>query len=380
MRTCFIIEYYPPHVGGGETLFSGLAAGLVRAGHSCEVVTSAGPGMAGSRSEEGVLVHRVRVPARGDRHFFTVLSLKKALEAASRADVVHTMTYNAAPVAWLCGRVLHKPVVLLAHEVLGRTWFSAGFSRPAALGFKAAEDAVLALPFSAYAANSRSTEESLAEHGIDRRKIRLIYPGLDYAEAEAAQKTDRRAARRRLGFSPEDFGVGFFGRPGAVKGVDVLVEAAARARREVKNLKLTLILSREPAGRRKKIGRMAGELPPGFVQILDPVPRAELLPLIRGFDLAVFPSLSEGFGFSCAEACAAGVPVVASRVGSLPEVAGGKHLLVPPGDPEALAKAIVRASCGGLSAAPVRRFPLNACVEGHIQLYQELVAGREGPA
>lgn len=56
--------------------------------------------------------------------------------------------------------------------------------------------------------------------------------------------------------------------------------------------------------------------------------------------LLAYPSLYEGFGFPPLEAMAAGVPVVATAAGSIPEVVGDAALLVPPGDPAALAGAI----------------------------------------
>ena len=61
-------------------------------------------------------------------------------------------------------------------------------------------------------------------------------------------------------------------------------------------------------------------------------------------DVFVLPSLWEGFGLVLVEAMAAGRPVVASAVGPIPEIVvdGVTGLLVPPGDPAALAEAIIR--------------------------------------
>jgi glycosyltransferase involved in cell wall biosynthesis len=67
---------------------------------------------------------------------------------------------------------------------------------------------------------------------------------------------------------------------------------------------------------------------------------AELPSLYALADLFVFPSLLEGFGLPPVEAMACGCPVVATTVGSLPEVVGDAGLLVPPQDPQALAGAI----------------------------------------
>lgn len=61
-------------------------------------------------------------------------------------------------------------------------------------------------------------------------------------------------------------------------------------------------------------------------------------------EVAVVPSLYEGFGFPASEAMACGVPVIASSAGALPEVVGNAGILVPPGEPEPLAEAIKRLS------------------------------------
>lgn len=69
--------------------------------------------------------------------------------------------------------------------------------------------------------------------------------------------------------------------------------------------------------------------------------------LLAGAEVYTFPSLYEGFGFPPLEAMSAGVPVVATEVGSLPEVCGDGADLVPPRDPEALAQAVRRLSHDG---------------------------------
>jgi glycosyltransferase involved in cell wall biosynthesis len=70
---------------------------------------------------------------------------------------------------------------------------------------------------------------------------------------------------------------------------------------------------------------------------------ADRAALLRDASVFAFPSRYEGFGLPPLEAMAVGVPVVATTAGSLPEVLDNAALLVPPGDDEALAEAIVRA-------------------------------------
>ena len=76
------------------------------------------------------------------------------------------------------------------------------------------------------------------------------------------------------------------------------------------------------------------------VYFAGPVSRDAVFGALRGFDLAVVPSREEGFGLSAAEALAAGVPTVATRVGALPDVLaeGRNGVLVDPESPVALAE------------------------------------------
>ena len=74
--------------------------------------------------------------------------------------------------------------------------------------------------------------------------------------------------------------------------------------------------------------------------------REDVPALRRGCRVFVMPSRSEGLGLAAIEALQAGVPVVASAVGGLPEAVGDAGILVPPGDPVALADAIRRALDG----------------------------------
>lgn len=81
----------------------------------------------------------------------------------------------------------------------------------------------------------------------------------------------------------------------------------------------------------------------GRVRFRGHVSAEELAALYRGAAAFVFPSLFEGFGLPVLEAMASGAPVVTTTAGALPEVTAGAAVLVPPGDPEALAAGIERA-------------------------------------
>jgi glycosyltransferase involved in cell wall biosynthesis len=115
-------------------------------------------------------------------------------------------------------------------------------------------------------------------------------------------------------------------------------------------------------------------------------PHAELPDLLRGADVFVMPSREEEFGVAAAEASAVGLPVVATRVGGVPEIVvdGETGLLVPPKDPEALASALallatnadLRGRLGRQGRERVaERFAWPACVDRMEAIYR-VVASR----
>lgn len=83
-------------------------------------------------------------------------------------------------------------------------------------------------------------------------------------------------------------------------------------------------------------------LPEGSVKFLDYVPDEDLVYLMNGASVFVYPSLYEGFGLPPLEAMACGVPVISSNISSIPEVVGDAGILVDPYSVEELSNAIQR--------------------------------------
>jgi glycosyltransferase involved in cell wall biosynthesis len=378
MKICFLLEYYYPHIGGAEILFQHLAEGLVLAGHSCEVVTSRLPGTPLEETINGVRIHRIAVPRFGDRYWFTLASLHAAWKFVRNADIVHTMVYNGALPAKILSKALRKPLVIHVFEVIRNNWFQIGINPFSAVLYRIIEKIVLSLDYDAYSCISRNTLSLLVRWGINPDKLFLAYPGIDYSLFDPERYLGQRQALRiRLGVSSDHFIYSYFGRPGFVKGIDHLVRAASLVRDRFSGAKLMLILSRKPASGYRRVLRALRkeDLVIGRdVILIDPVPRQQLPSYILASDCVVVPSISEGFGFTCVEACAMNRPVVATTAGSLPEVVSGRHVLVPPADPAALAAGIEQVRNGVYAHKSEIRFTWEEHVSRHIEAYKRLLA------
>jgi glycosyltransferase involved in cell wall biosynthesis len=114
---------------------------------------------------------------------------------------------------------------------------------------------------------------------------------------------------------------------------------------------------------------------------LDWVEDADRDALVHGATVFAYPSRYEGFGFPPLEAMSAGVPVVATTAGSLPEVLGDAAVLVPAGDVDSLAAALTdllgddgrRAALREAGADRAGRFSWELAVDGLIELYRRVV-------
>jgi len=371
MKICFVLEYYYPHVGGAETFFKNLAETLAKKGHECSVVTIRVPGTVKRETIGGVEVFRVDVPKFLGRYWFTVLSLPLVCRIAKRCDILHTRTYNGAFPAFLAARLVKKPAVITVFEALLSLWKTlSGMRWLDARLHELFERAAITVPFDRYICTSYYTRNQVRLLGIDDKKLTVIYPGIDH-DLFRHQEEGGRMIRERLGLK-ENFVYLYFGRPGFFKGVEFLLKAVPLISKKIPESRLMLILSKEPGSKYRQALSLIDDLKIAHsVTLLDSVRIEELVKHISGCDCVVTPSLTEGFGFTCAEACAVGKPVVVADTGSIPEVVSGRYVLVIPGSPEDICRGVESVYNGQTDYLPKRSFDWRQCAEKHEKIYRE---------
>jgi len=236
-----------------------------------------------------------------------------------------------------------------------------------------------------YVAISGAVREQLARDGVPSARIEVVASGIDADRIERAARKDLRVD---LGLPPGTPLVGDVAAFGWHKAQEVLVEATPLLLRAVPAAHVALIGEGECRPKVEAVARRLGLLGTRvhFCGFRDDVPE-----VLGSLDAFVMCSVMEGLCTSALDAQAAGVPVVASRVGGLVEaVADGETgILVPPRDPAALADAVARVlldrglgdRLGKAGRARVReRFSVKAMVEGTRSVYRRLLAGEPVPA
>lgn len=374
-RVLLVLDYFYPHVGGGETLFLEFARGLVARGCQVTVLTLREPGNRREEAWEGIRIVRVTTPPIARRYWFILLAILPALRLAAASDIVHAGGYASAWAARVAGWRRRLPTVLTVYEVFGDQWLALN-QTPHLLGILLGlyERATLTLAFDRYLCISRFTQDRLARFTrVPLASTAVVYPAVDYdfwrPDAHAA-----RALKAELGLGEQTFLYTYFGRPGPSKGVEFLIEAAALLRDRLPNSHLLLLLSRDPPrGYQAMIERIRSAKLAATVTVLDPVPRHELPSYLLGSDCVVVPSLSEGFGYSAVEAASLGCRIVATRGHAVEEVLGRYGVFVAPCEPRALAEALLTMAESRPAAACLPpTFTIDKQVAETLAIYEQL--------
>jgi glycosyltransferase involved in cell wall biosynthesis len=319
----------PGAFGGLERVVQSLAHGQVRAGDEVHVAAvldqvNAGHPLLGTLAAGGVSTHAIVLSARGYwRERAAILELCGRV----RPVVVHTHGYRADVVDAAAARRLGTPTVTTVHGFTGGDWKNRLYERLQRRAYR---------EFAAVVAVSRPLAEQLIRDDVPPRRVHCV----PNAWPETGPPLVRQAARRALGLPKDGFLIGWVGRLSGEKGPDVLLDALAH----VTDLPIGVSVmgnGREQRSLTTQARRLGVER---LVRWHGTVPEAGRH--FAAFDVFVSSSRTEGTPIVLFEAMAAGVPIIATRVGGVPDVVSPlEATLVPPDDPFALAVAIRAAFC-----------------------------------
>jgi glycosyltransferase involved in cell wall biosynthesis len=361
--------------GGAENHVLALVRHADRTAFDFEIAVLRGEGeLVPTFRAEGVPVHLLHARSRLDP--FVLGRLVRLIESG-QFDIVHSHLFRADIYAAIALQRLRPPrpsLVSTRHN--DDRFFLNPFVGLAHYALSGRQDMIIAI-------SDHVAHFTIARGVRDAARVRRVYHGLQ-APSTPELVADARRIREDLGIGTDDFLIGNVGRLAPQKGQRHLVAA------------MPIVLERVPTahaviagggGLEEYLRELADELGVSTrVHVLGP--RRDVPALMHAVDVFAMPSVWEGFGLVLLEAMAAGRPIVASRVATIPEVVldGETGILVPPGDAPALAEALVqmahdRQLAAGLGEAGRRRlqqhFSLQKMVADTELLYRELAGDLE---
>jgi glycosyltransferase involved in cell wall biosynthesis len=312
-----------PQAGGAEIHLHEIFGRLARGGHEVSMLCGGWPGCPPRAELDGIDVHRV-----GTRHTFPFLarSYWRQMRAAASFDVL-VEDINKVPL--FTPRWGARRVAALVPHLFGGTVFQEAPLPLAAAVWLAERPLPLLYRRTPFHAISESTADDLVARGIDRKLIRVIYPGID-----SAHYTPDPAVR-----APTPL-FAYLGRLKKYKGVDLVIRAFARVEHPEARLAIA-----GTGDFRRELERLVDSLALGDrVQFLGFISEAEKVNLLRRSWSTAFASPKEGWGITNLEAAACGTPVVASDSPGLRESVrdGETGFLVPHGDVAAMGQRLQR--------------------------------------
>jgi len=181
---------------------------------------------------------------------------------------------------------------------------------------------------------------ALEERICPEEKITKIYSGIDLNLFRPVDEETKARHREKWNLGLHDAVIGIVSKLWDGKGHHVLISAFKKIKQELKNARLVIVgegyLHDQLISQVKGLGLEDSVIFTGFMEDVPEV--------ISTFDVAVLPSFFEGMGRVLLEAMAMGKPVVASRVGGIPDLVDHEKngLLVEPGDVDGLAASLMR--------------------------------------
>jgi len=356
-------------VEGGRRLYGGaqqvlyLLEGLAARGHANVLACPAGCALARAARP---FAQVQGLPLRGDVDVAMAWRLARAMRA-TRPDLVHLHSRIGADV-WggVAARLARIPVVHTRRvDNPEPRWL-------VALKYRL-HDRVIAI--------SEGIGRVLLDEGLPAEKLRVVRSAVDWVRFQAP--CDHASAAARLGVPPEALLVGVVAQLIPRKGHRFLLEALPPLAEAHPRLRVLFFgqgpLEAELRARIERLGLAGRVLLLGFRDDLE-----RLLPCL---DLVVHPATMEGLGVALLQAASAGVPILASAAGGIPEAVrdGLNGVLVPPGDARSLGDALgrlladpaLRRRLGDAGRALMRReFSVDAMVEGNLAVYRELAGDR----
>jgi len=318
MNILFISECFYPRLAGGELSLWKLCNGLMNREHRIYVITSK---MENTKEHElinGIEIYRPF--SSGDamvkRIWFSIrlYPYLKTFFKDKQIDIIYNLGYVATMPTTSVASKYNIPVVTSIESLSGKTWFK--LTNPF-LAFSNYFMEIFIIRFGKHDVlrfPSEYTKKMAAPH--IKSETAVIYNPINVDEIKQIKScTDTKKIRESLGIETDELFLLFVGQLAPVKNVTGLINVLSKLKKRFK-----LILVGE-GSEMKKIEKLIKEIGlDGKIILLGQKPHDETLSIVSSCDVLILPSKSEQFPIVVLEGLALGKPVIASRVGGVPEM------------------------------------------------------------
>jgi len=365
-------EFSPLPIGGAEQQAERLSRYLAANNWQVKVITRGTTSLPKREQRSGFEIIRIRSigPGKIKSLVFVLGTIWTLWKLHKDYSLLHAhLAFGPAMAATLMGRLLHKPVIVKFGnsgpfgDIQTSQRTLRGRVRLAMIRHWANMIIVLDAKLNAEALSAGFSQTRYLPNGIDPEHFKPCQ--------------DKNAARANLGLSGHLVLV-FTGRLDVQKSVDILLQALKTSLGNQPNLHLVIV---GDGPERQKLELLTGSMGLStFVTYTGN--QVDVRPYLDAADIFILPSMSEGISNSLLEAMAQGLACIATSVGGTPEVLGNCGLLVEPGDPGMLSRAILQYAAdlqqanhyGELARKKIlEEYDFEITGKAYIDLYSELL-------
>jgi len=356
-----ILQILPElNVGGVETGTADLSKFLVSQGHEA-VVISHGGGLVKDLEKIGVKHYSLPVHEKSPLSILRMIKKVAQIIRKEQVQIVHARSRVPAWIAFFACRKTKTAFITTCHGHYSKHFFSR----------------VMAWPKLVICPSNVIGRHMMDDFGLPYDRVRLIPRSVDLDKFTYVPPEERPKG---------EFVVGIIGRITPLKGHDYFLKAMAKAVRQIPFMKIWIIgdAAADKQDYKDELRTLARRLGlSSYVEFLGN--RKDIPALLSKMNCLVLSTVTEeAFGRVILEAQAAGVPVVATRVGGVVDIIddGITGLLVTPKEPQEMADAVVRISkdldlakklCQNGRKKVERQFTLEQMAQGTLKVYEELL-------
>lgn len=374
----YILDYYLPHQWGVETVFEQIITRTLAQGKKVIILTSHfDPSIPQHENYENLEIFRVG----NSRLSFMLHAVFKGIKILKthRIDLIHTSTYWWAIPASLLAKLFYKKIIITVHEIFAQLWHSYKWWWKGRM-YRIFEWLIFQLPFDIFHCVSLYTLNSLRlVYAIPDRKLHLIYNGIDKDFRSPKLVTKEEKSQISSLFYLHGYrNLLYFGHTWISKGIDDLISVLPILLKDHEDLQF--IFNFIPAKRGKlirlRLENLIKTLPVEQgrrIRLHFWLEKEQLRALISQVDGVIAPSLSEGFWSVHSEVCQMQIPLITTRISSIPEVVSGKVIFIPPQNPNAIIQGVKKLKNQNFDAVSPKDFDRNIQYTYIANLYKTLL-------